>query len=431
MSLPPSAADESSPLEVEVASAASESTNTNELEPGKRRNQWPDYATFQSPQSPPNSNSSVLLSKQPPPSSHSHPLRSLLARFVFQWKSSSASSSCHHLAIDDNQHVTTNAWKLIVFTSIAIALLACLRGNANSYRYDYMAPEWHWDHNVYIPRSDDGDDGHNQQQLTTTTRKKNRISLLAQVVPSRSLQRLTEIASRPNRAYARQWGIDYTRFNSGRMPYSPKSCFDKVFVLNTLLEQQHNREAAANENNEPPPLLWPHTPPRVRYDSIILLPPDSIVTDLDKDLLDILLPDTKLVAIAGWDDVGKKLTTSNSNSDVILFNLQHRHADAVAKLWWEMALPVEITCGANNDLGLLITAIASVMDPTEDLDDLIEPLKENRDGFVGDHLIKCIPPSVPGSRATLLTQNLQQSQAMLQETADAVCYRFYPKCEVL
>jgi hypothetical protein len=388
----PSAADESSPLE--VASAASESTN----EPGKLRNQWPDYATFQSPKSPPNS--SVLLSK--PASSHSHPLRSLLARFVFQWKSS-ASSPCH-LAIDDNQHVTTNTWKLILFTSIAIALIACLRGNS----YDYMAPEWHWDHNVYIPRSDDG------HQLT----RNNRISLFAQVVSSRSLKRLTEIASRPNRAYARQWGFDYTSFNSGRMPHSPKSCFDKVFVLNTILEKQ-NREA-----NEPP--LWPHAP-RVRYDSIILLPPDSIVTDLDKDVFDIMLPETKLVAIAGWDD-GKKLT---SNSDVILFNLQHRHADAVAKLWWEMVLPVEITCGANNDLGLLITAIASVMDPTEDLDDLIEPLKETRDGFVGDHLIKCIPPSVPGSRATLLTNNLQESQAMLQETADSVCYRFYPKCEVL
>jgi hypothetical protein len=213
--------------------------------------------------------------------------------------------------------------------------------------------------------------------------------------------------------------MDYTRYYAGRSAHSTKSCFDKVFVLNAIMEKQ------TKEASEPPP-LWPH-PPRVTYDSILLLPPDSILTALDENLLDIMLPNDKLVAIAGWND-DKEL---NSNSGVIVFNLQHRHADAVTKLWWEMALPMEVTCGANNDLGMLVTAIASVMDPNENLEDLIQPLGETSDGFVGKRLIKCIPPSVPGSRSALLSTHVQESRETLQQTGDAVCYRFYPKCEVL
>jgi hypothetical protein len=292
-----------------------------------------------------------------------------------------------------------------MIVSAIIALLACLRGNSHN---SIFLAEWHWDRNVYIPRNDDvqfpGDD---------------RTSLIAHVVTNRAFKGLADISSRPNRAYARQWGMDYTRYDSGHSTYSKKSCFDKVLVLNAIMDKQ------SNEAKDQLPIL--PDPSRVRYDSIVLLPPDSIVTELDKNMFDLILPKDKLVAIAGWAN-GGELT---SNSDVILFNIQHRHADAVAKLWWEMAEPMEVTCGANNDLEMLITAVAIVMDEFEVLGDLIEPLGETRDGFVSDHLMKSIPPSVPGSRSALLLNNLRQSTATLQETADAVCYRFYPKCEVL
>ena len=228
--------------------------------------------------------------------------------------------------------------------------------------------------------------------------------------------------------------MDYTLYDSDRSLGDTKSCFDKIMVLNTILDKQDR------ESTDPLP-LWPF-PPRVKYDALVLLPPDSIVTELDINFLDRLLPQDKLVAIAGWssdgngedDFMGTRKNRLNSESDIVLFNLRHKHVDAVAKLWWELALPTEVTCGAQNDLGMLVTAIAAVMDPGEDLNDLIEPITESRDGrcFVGrDHLIKCIPPSVPESRSTMLWNSLSESQVALQETADAVCYRFYPKCEVI
>lgn len=309
----------------------------------------------------------------------------------------------------DNDLVAVITRRALVLVSIAVVLFASLRGDYSEYN---IFPEWQWDHNVYIPRdTPSGSTGSNQTA--------ERISLLAQVVTGKPLRNLADVSARPNRAYARQWKMDYANYYSGRASYGSRSCFDKVVVLNSILENQQ-REA-----KEPPP-LWPH-PPRVEYDSIILLQPDSIITDLDKNLVDLLLPRDKLVAIAGWSD-GKKV---NSYSDVILFNLKHQHADAVAKRWWELVLPVQETCGANNDLEMLIAAIGWVKDDEEDLDKLIEPLVETSDGFVGNHLMKCIAPSVPGSREALLTNNFQESLGILQETADAVCYRFYPKCEVL
>jgi len=47
-------------------------------------------------------------------------------------------------------------------------------------------------------------------------------------------------------------------------------------------------------------------------------------------------------------------------------------------------------------------------------------------------VIKTVPPPpVPTPRAAALLSNLAEVKMMLQTTADAVCYRYYPKCEVL
>lgn len=121
----------------------------------------------------------------------------------------------------------------------------------------------------------------------------------------------------------------------------------------------------------------------------------------------------------------------HSNSDIVLFNLKHRHTEAVARLWLELVAHTEITCGDNNDLGILVTAISMVVDGTEALSDLIQPLEETGDGYVGDRLIKTVSIAVPESRAAFLHDFLQQSAVSLQRTADAVCFRFFPKCEVL
>jgi hypothetical protein len=303
--------------------------------------------------------------------------------------------------------------RTVIFLSVVIGLLACFKKRS----YEYILPgipEWQWDHNVYITHNSDAQLSENKE-----------IALIAQVVSSRPLKMLSDVSSRPNRAYARQWGVDYTQYSSGRPSYDPKACFDKIFVLNTILDKQN---LEANESS----LLWSH-PEKVRYDSMILLPPDSIVTNLDTNLFEAMLPPNRLAAIAGFTDTDTDTKKLNSEYGIIIFNLRHKYADAVAKLWWDMASPPEVSCGASIDLGMLLSAIATVMDPSEDFDDLIHAIGESSDGFVGEHMIKCIPPSVPGPRPRLelLMENLEDSKTNLQETADAVCYRYYPICEVI
>lgn len=294
-------------------------------------------------------------------------------------------------------------WRVVIFLSLLVALVAYSRGQMDP----SISPAWKFDYNVYIPNNGSSDFDESK-----------RISLITQVAPSKPLQRLVEISSRPNRAYARLWGIDYTRYDSGRRAGDERSCFDKIFVLKTILDKQNR------EHDSLP--TWVHSR-GVEYDSIILLPPDSIITDLDTDLFDELLPTYKLAAIAGWDE--KK--SLRSTSDVVVFNMNHEYADPVAQLWWQMAKSEKTTCGANNDLGMLVTAIASVMNEEEDLNDLIEPLLEDKNGFIGDRLIKSVVPTVPESRSTYLGKSVEEKEVTLYETADSVCYRFYPKCEVL
>ena len=318
--------------------------------------------------------------------------------------------------------------RIVLLVSVIVAILACLRKRPFNDHYIIPGiPEWHWDHNIYISHSNS-----DTSTTTTTTAMQDfsdvttnqNIALVAQVVNNRPLRTLSDVSSRLWRAYARQWGMDYAQYDSGRPSYDPKECFDKIIVLNTILDHQNLQ---VNQSS----LHWSsHPPEKVRYDTMILLNPDSIVTNLDMNLFDAMLPDkNKLVAIAGFTDETQKL---NSQSGIVVYNLRHKYADAVAKLWSDMAAPIDVTCGANNDLGMLLTAIATVMEPEEEaFDDLIHGIEESDDGFLGDRMVKFITPSVPGPRLELLMENLEDSKTDLLKTADAVCYRYYPRCEVI
>lgn len=317
--------------------------------------------------------------------------------------------------------------------------------------------------------------------------------------------------SRPNRAYARQHSYDYVRYSRGsgrgegggfmimnwgrgRHHHHPhqssssssnsfykaasvesKACFDKVILLNTILDKQ-NKDESEEQNHHVVASLFA-LPAEVQYKAVALLPPDAIITDLDSNLFDLLLPQDKLVAIAGFQKPTSpqeeldppntytaaggdgRTTTANtissSKTDILLFNLQHRHANAVAKMWWDLVEPAEVTCGNGNDITLLIDAISFVLEDGEELSSVIAALEETNDGFVrlghqmnysdqdeggsskttGEELlqqqpmiIKGIPPSIPQSRAHMLLSNLDSVRVQLQTTADSVCYRYYPAC---
>jgi hypothetical protein len=318
--------------------------------------------------------------------------------------------------------IATISWKVVSLISIAIAVVSILRGRpCHSCIEDRKMQEWEWDRNVYIPTTSVSADAYNRS--TSPQLPQMEVTLIAQVAADKAMKRLSDISSRPNRAYARQWKIDYVKYSAGRRTYSTKSCFDNAYVLQAVAEKQ---EGDAREQLPP---LWPHAP-RVHYDSIVLLPPDAIIMDLDQNIVELILPQEKLVAISGW--VGSKQIL-DASSGLVAFNLGHKYAAAVASLWWEMTQDHQVTCGATNGVSTLIQAISIVLDDaSESLDDLIEPMEEQASGALGEQRpIKCLPSSVPGSRIEILTNSLQESTETLQQTADSVCYRFYPKCEVV
>lgn len=337
----------------------------------------------------------------------------------------SCTNSQDHDVVDDDMQVADTVltiwWKVASLISIVIAIVSILRGRpCCSYLEDYKTPEWEWDRNVYIPTTSVGANAYNRS--TSPLLPQMRVSLIAQLAADKAMKRLSDISSRPNRAYARQWKMDYVKYSAGRRTYSTKSCFDNANVLHTMAEKQED------DPREQTP-LWPHSP-RVHYDSIMLLPPDAILMDLDQNIVEQMLPQEKLVAISGWVDSKENLVAS---SGVVAFNLRHRYAATVATLWREMTQDSLVTCGATNGMSTLIQAIAVVLDDSsESLDDLIEPMEEHASGALGEQRpIKCLPSSVPGSRIEILSNSIQESTETLQQTADSVCYRFYPKCEVV
>ena len=114
------------------------------------------------------------------------------------------------------------------------------------------------------------------------------------------------------------------------------------------------------------------------YDTILFLSPDAIITDMDYDIL-ALLPEDKLV------------TVTSNNEKLRMINLRHDQFPKLAELW----LPCELQhiAAASPDVTTLNPSAA---------------------GFVEPRLVK-----------------FSNSLTMLHTTADSVCYRYYPRCDVL
>jgi len=322
---------------------------------------------------------------------------------------------------------------VLLFVATLVAFFHDSSGNfvLGGHGQNYATPKALWDHNVYIPAS------------TSSSVKEKAAYLVAQLDgPLPKLKELTDIASRPNRAYCRQHGADYVRYSRGeKSSHARKSCFDKTILLNTILDHQFRDSDSAL----PSPFSLR---PRVEYDAVALLPPDSIIINLDTNMFKVALPNDKLVAIAGWNHHYAKSFEHgsgqfDSKTGIVFFNLRHRHSNAVAKLWWDEVQSPSVDCGAGNDLTLLVDAIASVLEHNEDLNLLIAPLVESDDGVVSapvqsdyvdtaqkNDILKGIPPSTPASRTEMLLSDLPSATMSLTSTADSVCYRCYPRCEV-
>lgn len=313
-------------------------------------------------------------------------------------------------------------------------------------------PVWLWDHYRYNPQNS------TQKSSNEETSDTSRNLLIVQVVAAphspewrTSLFQFGEISSRPNRAYARQWGRNFVRYtappdpdgNNSNIDYS-QQCdgVDHVVVLNAILDRQQPRTLEERDT--------------IPYDALVLLPPDAIITDLDYDLLS-MIPDDKLLSVVGCQK------GQQHSGGVVFWNLRHELTHVVAEhLWSELVEPQQDesdrpqTCAFQQSYVklLLDRVLPSVLKDDAGVQSVVGNLDETKDGFVfvgapslsgreidatgniGEAVpsfcLKCFPPN--GSLSTKTSQLLSDPDATrvtLQTTADAVCYRYYPKCEVL
>jgi hypothetical protein len=328
-------------------------------------------------------------------------------------------------------------WKFSAGLLLSLILIAYAlhRGNGsppNANRVSRMQPEWEWDLNVYWQQGTNYNASRSELPAPSPRERNNnfRNLLLVQVAGNLIRNELVDITSRPNRAYAHQWRRDYVRYSSNNGIVKKKTsfkldmtCVDQVAVVNTILEKQR-RESEG----------W-HVPQQrsVSYDVVALLPADAVIRDLDYDLLD-LLPDDKLIAFAGWKREDP-WAVNGSRINVVFFNLRHRYAAQVVKAWSDVVKSKRVTCGEGLEVSILLDVIQSVLEPYEELSSMIHPLDQTDEGFVGDSsnefAIKGLAPSAASSIAVVSMSSLPDIAASLQTTADSVCYRYYPKCEVL
>lgn len=261
------------------------------------------------------------------------------------------------------------------------------------------------------------------------------------------LNQFASITSRPNRAYARQWGRNYVRV----LPWRGDS-LDSASFLKAIFDRQQDQQKTEQLS--------------VPYDVVALLPPGTIIMDLDYDLLELISPD-KILAIAGGDDESLNNETRRRNG-VLLFNLNHKLANIVISRWCDELEYAQQQqrhkAGFCNfdDLSLLVRVIQSIVDESVGLQSVVHTLDEAKGGFIlespdsdtditangaGDiaspasYCIKSFAKAVIIWSSSLSSAYLPLSvqllsipevtRASLQAASDSVCYRYYPKCEIL
>lgn len=285
---------------------------------------------------------------------------------------------------------------------------------------------WEWHYNAFNPVKEatelqgGAETTIDMGMLQSSSDRRN--LLLVQITGTPALEAITNITSLPNRAYARHWKRDYVRFASPARPDTHKSCYLEPLVLASILADQRQSSS--------PSWIGDDSIHHLPYDLVALLASDTIIMDMDYDL-NRLLPPGMLLAVGGIDTA---LGTLHTRTGVVLFNLKHPSTERVSRLWLERT---ESTCVGLDEMQLLWTIITSVTEESSHILNmgLVSTLTESMDGFLGlhndDRVLKGIATDFPGPRDTRLLTNVDTYRKVLQMTADSVCYRYYPRCEVM
>jgi len=274
------------------------------------------------------------------------------------------------------------------------------------------APSRTWYHYYYVPKSKSVADANRNLVIVQT----------GLVVPFASI---VDITSRPNRAYAKHWGLDYLKYTADH--HSTVSlCYDRALLLHEFV-RQHERQQEEQR-------LQTQSKAQRVYDMILFLPGDSIITDCEFDLT-TLLPEDKLVGIAtrASDDNHLK-DERQSDSRIFMWNLNHKDSRVALNFLLDLINDDSVSCQDENDLVSLLAVIKTQFRGSNpgDISPHVEYLQETSKGFVAPRLINFDSSMWPSSKSVKSGNDLVfQVEASRETVADSVCYRYYPRCEVI
>jgi hypothetical protein len=338
-------------------------------------------------------------------------------------------------------------WNPLPAILVLLALLVFQRsiGPLADKPYDVGQADWYWDHNAYrtLPNRRNGTKTATvwDQMDGSTTEDDDgpRRLLIVQTTGGRTMAELAAVASRINRAYARQFRVDYAQVST-QTHSMRRTCVEKAYALQEIANQQSNQHPNSLV------LATKDQRPRAEYHVVAILPPNAVLIDLDYDLLELSPPES-LVSLATLGSVfgldagnagnGGVDTAQRRWAEVIIFNLRHKDALEVAALWWEQLMSRRLTCGSGREFELLIELILSVAHERESLTNLIYTLNETDDGLIGKDGVWVLKETAlqvapsPQTHVVMYASNLADARASLQSDVDSVCYRYYPRCEML
>jgi hypothetical protein len=227
---------------------------------------------------------------------------------------------------------------------------------------------WNWDLYHYSPKVTGKKDASQQNTL-----------LVVQLATKYNKPWIQQTC-RPNQAYAKQWDADFLQI-IGRRHY-PKA----AHVMQAIHDKQQREALEPNHSDAS----------RTVYSYILILPPDAIITNIDVDIRTLMQPN----AIVAMTEEG---------TGVMMWNMDHEAFATTLTMWVEL---ISIKQDDDNYSNI----------PTE-VPDVLQVLPVSDVGFVEPKMIK-LQMDKNRSPANVVTQ-------ILQTTADSVCYRYYPRCEVL
>ena len=283
---------------------------------------------------------------------------------------------------------------LLAVASAAMLTRSMFSQALESWYWNHAEPQRTWDRNIYYPHGLSRDESQTNQQ--------NHKLLILQHAASPQMAKIVDLTSRINRAYARHIKADYVRVDG------PMAFCD---TLTDVISMKVASEGA-----------W------LQYDAILAMDPDAVFVGFDTNvLLDMFVPnDHSLVGIAG------NITDIDQHgSGVMFFNTRHEESSAVLKLWRD-----DCISGRDRTFG----DIANLFDllrkanNQEALSNMVQQLQPPQvDYFSGSEIKFFRKPSEyeQMSRLQWLESDSEDVLVVLEQLIDSVCFRSYPKCELV